>query len=135
MSVGIHPFVLIAAIGVLFAVGALIIAYIVRSGGLRALMIFLAMIFLLPGAFVLVAFYPELVDDRFRTYKRFYSAIEIGMTREQVLAAMERYYPADGKRMQPKIMSDTPTDLGFFMNPESSREPNCEGIFLKLETG
>jgi hypothetical protein len=32
-------------------------------------------------------------------------------------------------------MSDEPDSLGFFMNPESSREPNCEGIFLKLEAG
>lgn len=28
---------------------------------------------------------------------------------------------------------DTRWDLSFFMNPETSREPNCEGIFLTLE--
>jgi hypothetical protein len=32
-------------------------------------------------------------------------------------------------------LHDTPDGLGFFMNPEASREPNCEGIFLRLEQG
>ena len=57
------------------------------------------------------------------------------MTREQVLAAMDQRYPTNGSRKRPKIMDDTPESLGFFMNPETSREPNCEGIFLTLERG
>jgi hypothetical protein len=133
MSFGVHPVILIAAIGVLLALGAVIVACTVRSGGVRALMIMLTVVFLIPAGFVFAAFHPELVDGRFRTYKAFYRDIQIGMTRAQVLAAMEQRYPADGPRKRPKTMDDTPTSLGFFMNPETSREPNCEGIFLTLE--
>ena len=126
---------MIAAGGALLALIAVVMACIVRSGGVRALMIVLAFVCLLPSAYVFLAFHPELVDGRFRTYKTFYHDIQVGMTREQVLAAMDRRYPADGPRKRPKIMDDTPTSLGFFMNPETSREPNCEGIFLTLEGG
>src|SRR5258706_15057968 len=134
MSFGVHPFILFAAGGALLALIAIVVACMVRRGGVRALMIVLALVCLLPAAYVFLAFHPQLVDGRFRTYKRFYSDIQVGMTREQVLAAMERRYPADGPRKRPKIMDDTPTSLGFFMNPETSREPNCEGIFLTLES-
>jgi hypothetical protein len=134
MSFGVHPIILLAAVGALVAVGAVIAACTVQRGGIRALMIVLALVFLLPAGFVFVAFHPELVDARFRTYKAFYHDIQVGMTREQVLAAMAQRYPADGPRKRPKIMEDTPTSLGFFMDPETSREPNCEGIFLTLET-
>ena len=134
MSFGVHPIILIAAVGAFLAVGAVIVACTVRRSGIRALMIVLALVFLLPAGFVFVAFHPELVDARFRTYKAFYHDIQVGMTREQVLAAMVQRYPADGPRKRPKIMDDTPTSLGFFMDPETSREPNCEGIFLTLET-
>jgi hypothetical protein len=135
MTIEVHPFILLAAGGAVLALTAGVVACMVRSGGVRALMIVLASVFLLPAACVFIAVHPELVDGRFRTYKRFYSDIQVGMTREQVLAAMERRYPADGPRERPKIMDDTPTSLGFFMNPETSREPNCEGIFLTLEGG
>lgn len=135
MSFGIHPFILIAAVGVIFALISISVACVTRSGAIRALMIVIATVCLLPAVNVLLAFCPELVDGRFRTYKKFYSDIQIGMTREQVLSAMERRYPADGLRKRPKIMDDTSTRLGFFMNPETSREPNCEGIFLTLQDG
>jgi len=52
-----------------------------------------------------------------------------------VLAALDRRYPKSGARKRPKVMEDTAESLGFFMNPETSREPNCGGIFLKLEQG
>jgi hypothetical protein len=135
MTFGFHPVILMAAIGALLALGAVVVACTVRSRGIRALMIVLALVLLLPAGFVFVAFHPELVDGRFRTYKVFYRDIQVGMTREQVLAAMERRYPSDGPRKRPTIMDDTPTRLGFFMNPETSREPNCEGIFLTLKQG
>ncbi len=98
-------------------------------------MVVLALIFLLPAGYLFVGLNPWLVDSRFRTYRAFYRDIEVGMTRDQVLAVMERRYPADGLRKRPKIMDDTSQRLGFFMNPETSREPNCEGIFLALEGG
>jgi hypothetical protein len=131
----LHPFILFAAGGAVLALIAVVVACMPRSGGVRALMIALVLFCLLPAAFVFLAFHPELVDGRFRTYKRFYRDIQVGMTREQVLAAMERRYPSDGPRKRPKIMDGTREGLGFFMNPETSREPNCEGIFLTLEAG
>ena len=32
-------------------------------------------------------------------------------------------------------MNNAADDVGYFMNPEKSTEPNCEGIFLTLEAG
>jgi len=135
MSVGVHPFILFAAVGAFLALLAVVIACKARSGCVSALMLVFALVFIAPAGYVFLAFYPELIDGRFRTYKAFHRDIHLGMTREQVLAALERRYPADGQRKRPKIMDDTPTSLGFFMNPETSREPNCEGIFLTLEGG
>lgn len=131
----VHPIVLTAGAGGLLALIALVVAWLVRSNAVRALMIALALIFLLPAAYVFVAMNPWLVDSRFRTYRAFYRDIRIGMTREQVLSAMERRYPAGGPRQRPNLMNDEPGSLGFFMNPETSREPNCEGIFLGLGQG
>ena len=59
----------------------------------------------------------------------------MGMTRQEVFGLMEKYYPKNGTRLPPKVLNDTPDGLGFFMNPESFREPNCEGIFLTLDAG
>jgi hypothetical protein len=135
MSFGVHPFILIAAVGVLLALTTVLVACKARSRFVMVMMLLLTLVFLAPAGYVFLAFHPELVDGRFRTYKKFYRDVQIGMTREQVLAAMERRYPAAGRRKRPKIMDDTPSSLGFFMNPESSREPNCEGIFLTLDKG
>lgn len=135
MNLGVHPFILIAAVGVFFALVAGAFAYMARSGGIRALMIIVALVCMIPAVFVFLAFHPELVDGRFRTYKDFYSDIQIGMTKEEVLGLRDRRYPEGGTRKRPRVMDDTSESLGFFMNPESSREPNCEGIFLKLENG
>jgi len=131
----VHPVVLAAVVGAGAALVALVIAWLVRNSAVKAMMIVLALVFLLPGVYLFVGLNPWLVDSRFRTYRKFYEEIEIGMTREQVLAALERRYPTDGPRKRPKILNDTPEGLGFFMNPETSREPNCEGIFLTLEGG
>jgi hypothetical protein len=121
----VHPDILAAAVGGVIAFIAVVVAWFARSSAVKAIMIALALIFLLPAGYVFVGFNPWLVDSRFRTYRAFYRELEIGMTREQVLAAMERRYPADGPRKRPTIMDDTPRRLGFFMNPEASREPNC----------
>ncbi len=57
------------------------------------------------------------------------------MTRDEVFAALDRHYPPTGPRKRPKILRDDTDSIGFFMNPEKSREPNCEGIFLTLKEG
>lgn len=106
----------------------------VRRTGVRALIIVVAWICVLPAAYVFLVFHLEGVDGRFRTYKRFYGDWQVGMSREQVMAAMERHYPADDPRKRPKTMDDTPAKLGFSMDPETSREPNCEGMCLTPES-
>ena len=57
------------------------------------------------------------------------------MTRDEVNLLLDRHYPELGARQRPKVMEDTSERLGFFMNPETSREPNCEGIFLSIREG
>lgn len=135
MSSFVDPGMLMAALGALVALVAIVIACRAKKGIITAMMIVLALAFIVPSGFVVLMFHPEWVDGRFRTYKRFYRDIEAGMTREQVLAALERHYPANGPRKRPMMIDDTPRGLAFFMNPETSREPNCEGIFLTLEAG
>jgi hypothetical protein len=135
MSLGVHPFILIAAVGVVLAIIAVVIACLVRSSGVKIAMIVLALVFLLPAGYVFLAFHPELVDGRFRTYKAFYHDIQIGMTRDQVFVVLDQHYPKSGPRQHPKTLDDSPQALNFFMNPETSREPNCEGIFLTLTNG
>jgi hypothetical protein len=135
MSFGIHPFILIAAVGALASLVAIIFACRAKSRLGTATLVVLALVFIAPAGYIFLAFHPELVDGRFRAYKRFYRDIQVGMTREQVLATMELHYPTNGRRKPPKVLNDKPEGLGFFMNPETSREPNCEGIFLTLEAG
>jgi hypothetical protein len=110
-------------------------ACLIRRTVFQAILIMLALVFLVPGGYLFLAFNPELVDGRFRTYKHFYNGIQIGMTTNEVFVVLDRYYPKSGVRLRPKIFNDSPQALGFFMNPETSREPNCEGIFLTLTNG
>lgn len=117
--------------GVLALVAAFY-AYVTRDNRIRAFLIVLVLAVLIPGAFMLLLVHPELIDGRIRTYKAFYSDIQVGMTRQEVLDTMDRCYPPDGSRRRPTVMENQPGRLGFFMNPEGSGEPNCEGIFLDL---
>jgi hypothetical protein len=135
MTTGVNPFILFAAGATALGLIAIFVAFIVRSSAVRASMIAMAILCLLPAVYLFLAFHPALIDGRFRAYKHLYREIQVGMTRDQVMAILDQVYPADGARKRPTIMTDTPTFLGFFMNPETSREPNCEGIFLTLDHG
>ena len=135
MSFEVQPFIIFAALSALAAVVAIIFACRARNTFVMVMLVLLALLLVAPSPVVVMMFFPELTDSRYRTYKAFYRDIEVGMTREQVLTAMERRYPKKGPRQQPTVMQDQPGGLGFFMNPEKSREPNCEGIFLTLEAG
>jgi hypothetical protein len=135
MSFGIHPFFLIAGIGPLIALVLVVFACRAKSAFTTVLLLLFALVFTVPGIYLFLALHPELIDGRYRTYKAFYGDIKVGMTRDQVIAAMQGRYPQNGKRQRPKIMDDEADRLGFFMNPETSREPNCEGIFLGLTNG
>jgi hypothetical protein len=135
MAFGLHPLILIAVIGGLLSLIALSAAFLTRSGRVKAVTCILAFIFILPAGYVFLGFYPELIDARFRTYKAFYRDINVGMTRAEVFALIDRHYPKSSSRQRPKILNDDSQGLGFFMNPEGSLEPNCEGIFLSLDAG
>jgi hypothetical protein len=129
-----HPLELMIGIGLITAITAGVVAIRTQSRLVAGIMLLVALVSLAPSAYVVLAIFPELADARFRTYKGFYRDIHVGMTREQVLAAMERRYPKSGKRQPPRILENATNRLGFFMNPEKSVEPNCEGIFLNLES-
>jgi hypothetical protein len=135
METSLSPaYSLIAAAGVVIAI--LLLGSIVSlKGGARIGVAALALVLLLPAAWFFAALNPWLTDARFRAYRSFYQDLKPGMTRDEVLAQVASHYPASGERKAPKVMEDTPERLGFFMNPEHSREPNCEGIFLTLRDG
>ncbi len=135
MAFGIHPVIVIAAFAAILALIAVVIACVARSGVMSMVMGVLALVFLLPAVYVFLGFHPELIDARFRTYKTLYRDIQIGMTRNEVLATVDRLYPKAGKRQRPKVFDDQPDQLGFFMNPETSTEPNCEGISVMFKNG
>ncbi|MBL6922586.1 MAG: hypothetical protein ISR39_10485 [Akkermansiaceae bacterium] len=90
---------------------------------------------LISSVFFFLALNSWIIDPRFQTYRSFYYEIEEGMTRQQVIETLIKHYPRDGDRDRPTIRSDNEDQLGFFMNPEDYREPNCEGIFLKMKNG
>jgi hypothetical protein len=131
----VHPVLLIAIVGGLFSLAAIVGALFVRSNVVKSVMILLAVVCMLPGVYMFLAANPGLVDARFRAYHAFYRDIEIGMTRAEVFANLEKHYPTNGPRLRPKLLDDTAEGVGFFMNPEDAIEPNCEGIFLTFERG
>ena len=132
MSILLVAIVVVAIIGLL-GVAAIVAAIVGRGGVFKAAMTVLGLVLLTAVTYVLLAsFAPEFIDARFRTYKAFYRDIEPGMTRGEVMTLVDRHYPATGARQRPKMVYDDADRLGFFMNPETSHEPNCEGIFLSM---
>lgn len=129
----LYPPVLILGLLLPAAIGCFVAAWRTEARCARLILIPLGLLFLVPHGIFVVILKPELVDSRVRTYKTFYKQIEIGMTRQDVLATMSRCYPGNGLRARPTLMEDAAERIGFFMNPEDSAEPNCEGIFLRLK--
>lgn len=125
---------LIAAAGVAIALLLLVVSAIRLRGVVGIGVMGLAIVLLLPAAWFLLALNPWMHDARFRAYRSFYQDLKPGMTRDEVLKLVDSRYPASGERKAPKMMEDPPR-LWFFMNPEHSREPNCEGIFLSFQDG
>ena len=133
MSLGIHPIFLIVAITLLGAVVCIAFACLTARWLKRGILLAVALLLLAPSGFVLAMLKPELVDARFRTYKGLYRNIQVGMTRSEVMHLVEQHYPPGGKRLAPRVLEDSDANLDFFMNPETSTEPNCEGIFLQMQ--
>ena len=106
-----------------------------KYGWARILLILTGSGVLISSVFIFLALNSWIIDPRFRTYRSFYYEIEEGMTRQQVIEILIKHYPRDGARDRPTVRSDDEDQLGFFMNPEDYREPNCEGIFLEMKDG
>lgn len=136
LSLLLNPFVLILTIGLILVIVSTTVACRTKSPRIRAAFSVIGLISLLLPCWLLMAvFFPEWIDGRYRAYRNFYDDISPGMTREQVLASMEKSYPPGGPRKRPRVNADTPENLSFFMDPEGSREPNHEGIILHLSDG
>ncbi len=130
-----HSIFVLAALGVMASLILLVTVFRVRSAGLKVLLLLVAIVTLTPAGLVVLAAFPEWVDARFRSYKAFYAEIQPGMTRDEVMALQTRVYPEGGPRQKPRIAIEDDTSLTFFMHPEDSTEPNCEGIFLAFKDG
>lgn len=135
MSSSTHPIVILAVLGAVVTVIMLITVFRVRSWGLKVLLVLIALMTLAPAGLVVYAMHPEWMDARYRSYKGFYESIRLGMTREEVMALQTQFYPEGGPRQKPQIIIDEEKSLTFFMHPEHSAEPNCEGIFLVFDNG
>jgi hypothetical protein len=136
MSSTIHPIFVLAVLGVMASLILLITVFRVRRAGLKVLLVLIAVVTLAPAALVVLTMYPEWVDARFRSYKAFYAGIQLGMTREDVMAVQAKIYPEGGPRQKPRIIVDEAESLTFFMNAEVPDSwINCEGILLGLKDG
>ncbi len=133
MITGLHPLFLIAAVTLIGALVCLIFACIASHWLKRGILIVAALFLLTPSGVALLCIKPELVDGRYKTYKQLYGDIHVGMSRAEVMTRVDRHYPSEGERLRPDIIENSDKKLSFFMNPEDSTEPNCEGIFLTLE--
>ena len=128
-----HPLFSIAAVALIGAVACLNFACLASNWIKRGILIVAALILLAPSGVALIYLKPELVDGRYKTYKQLYGDIEVGMSRAEVMTLVDQYYPSGGKRLRPKVLDDSDHKLTFFMNPEESNKPNCEGIFLEMQ--
>lgn len=135
MNTVIHQVFLIAGLCAIAAIVAVVLAFRPASGIRRICISGLALIFVASTIFVFLRLHPELFDARFRAFQGFYDDILVDMTRDEIDLLLERHYPKEGERQRPKIMEDSSGRLGFFMNPGSSSEPDCEGIFLTFKDG
>ena len=133
MITGLHPLISIAAVILIGAVDCLVFAYLASHWLKRGILLVAALFLLGPSGVALIGFKPELVDDRFRTYKQLFGDIEVGMSRAEVMTLVDQHYPPEGGKTSPNLIEDSDKKLSFFMNPEDSTEPNCEGIFLRLQ--
>lgn len=134
MTNALHPLFLLAAIGVPAALVLIMLCCRAGSAVRRIVFAFAALACLAPAGLLSAVFYPELFDQRIRTYKTFYRDIQQGMTHADIEALLARHYPQGGPRLRPR-MDEASGIISFLMNPETSAEPNCEGIFLTLRNG
>ena len=126
------------AVAVIALIGAVWLAIHAVQGRSRIGRVLAAvgcLLFLIPPAYVVQGFFPWLFDARFRTFRSFFQSIEPGMTKEDLERVLARHYPAGGPRLAPKFFSGSGGAWVYHMNPETSREPNCEGVVVWMVDG
>ena len=124
---------MIAAVTLIGAIACLVFAYLASHRLKRGILIVAALFLLGPSVVALIGFKPELVDSRYKTYKQLFGDIEVGMSRAEVMTLVDQHDPSEGGRLRPNLIENSDKKLTFFMNPEDSAEPNCEGIFLEMQ--
>lgn len=106
-----------------------------RSAISRLFLITITLCFLVPTGIVINGMNPWLLDARYRTYREFYWSLRKNMSRTEVMAVMNEFYPPGEARSAPTMVEDTASRLGFYMHPEKKSEPTQEAIFLEMEEG
>ncbi len=99
MTFGIHPIFLIAGVTLVGAVMCIVFAFQASQWLKRGIFIVIALVLFAPTGLILASLKPELVDARYRTYKRLYREIQVAMTRTEVMALISSHYPPGGKRL------------------------------------
>lgn len=119
----------------LLAAFALLVMCFLGNRWMKMSLFAIALLCSVPGLQAVLAYHPELVDDRFRTYKQFFAELRPGMTHDDVLFIEQKYYPSGGERDLPLLATDSPKLMTFYMSPESEKGPTHEGIVLNLDHG
>lgn len=106
-----------------------------QSLSARLILTFLMLCFLVPTGVLTVGMNPWILDARYRTYREFFWSIRREMTREEVMAVMNSFYPPGEARKRPTTVSDSAYQLSFRMDPEGKTEPRNETILLRMDNG
>jgi hypothetical protein len=69
-----------------------------------------------------------------KPYKRFFAAIKVGMTEQEVLTLLHREFPEGGALPVPVRRDFAKNQMDFFLDPKESAW-NAEGIFIQLSDG
>ncbi len=130
-----HSLVQIVIAGLVASAIAGRLAWRSRTLTTRFLLTSLTMCFLVPSGILVAGMNPWLIDARLRTYRLFYWDIRNGMNRQEILAVMDRHYPAGESRTRPIFRQESITKLTFQLAAEGSAEPAKEEISLQMEEG
>jgi predicted membrane protein len=82
--------------------------------------------------FVLVLHFMDILPVK--PYKRFFAAVQVGMTEQEVLGLLHREFPEGGRLSVPVRRDFTSNQMAFFLDPNESAW-NAEAIFIQLNDG
>ncbi|CAN5567132.1 hypothetical protein BH09VER1_BH09VER1_48430 [soil metagenome] len=119
----------------LLAAFALIVMCFLGNKWMKISLFAIALLCSVPALQAVLAYHPELVDNRFRTYKEFFADLHPGMNHDDILFTEQKYYPSGGERELPKLATDSPALMIFYMSPEDEKGPLHECITITLDQG